>query len=139
MRTIAVFCLASLALIVFATFSSGAPTPQRAVLTIRVAEFHTIDIGHPGANIGDRYMRRLRILDRHGRIVGSGYDDCRWVTELLAMCQSVYDLPSGDVVMSGVVGDGEPLAITGGTDGYTGAQGEMRRVGRSAVLTFTGE
>lgn len=115
---------------------ASAADPGKATWTTTLLASRSIDIGPRGPGIGDGLIRKWRLTDREGKAVGFGYDDCRWMSSMILRCSGTYSPPGGSIDVAGMVGDGSPLAVTGGTGRYVGARGEVTRNGRTITFVF---
>lgn len=118
--------------------ASGSSALPRATFTTSLISMRVLDIGPDGPTIGDTLIRHLRVTTRGGTRVGFASENCRWITSRARLCNIVYDLPTGSVVLEGTVGGPpRPVAITGGTGEYLGRNGQATWSGRTVEFVFT--
>src|SRR5262249_50825127 len=90
-----------------------------------------VDVGKPGPSAGDQRIVGMTLLDRHNRVIGNGYRVCsslgRPLGDDVALCQAVYSLPLGKLVVLGTRSrrDYYVLPVVGGTRLYQSVQGSM--------------
>lgn len=116
--------------------SGGALGSVNIVVTTTLIDSQHLDIGPKGPGIGDTTNRVWRIADRHGRTIGQAFETCSWVSSSRRICRGVYELPLGDIVFSGSLRTGAPLAIIGGTRQYVGVSGQLARHGKTVRFDF---
>ena len=107
-----------------------------AQFTATVVGQLVLDIGPRGKGLGDASITRWRLTDRQGHTLGFGHQFCRWTTSTARACYGTYVLPDGQIQFQGVVGNGGPLAVTGGTGLYVGAKGQLKRSGKTVRVTL---
>jgi hypothetical protein len=105
-----------------------------------------VDIGTPGAGVGDLLVFQDQILDRQGRQVGVQGGNCT-ITALLppdgfqTHCVGTVSLPAGQIAFQGLVTDApeKRMAVVGGTGRYREAAGELTvlELGQNEAGTLT--
>ena len=117
------------------TAASGSAAAKGSVLRYDIAfrpfGENYVDVGTPGAGIGDMLVFQDRILD-HGRQVGVEGGTCT-VTALLeeghfqTHCVGTISLPAGEIAFQGLVTDApeKHMAVVGGTGRYRDAGGDL--------------
>lgn len=117
------------------TAASGSTAAKGSVLRYDIAfrpfGENYVDVGTPGAGIGDMLVFQDRILD-HGRQVGAEGGTCT-VTALLeeghfqTHCVGTISLPAGEIAFQGLVTDApeKHMAVVGGTGRYRDAGGDL--------------
>lgn len=136
MRAVAVVAGIVLGIAGSSYIGASEAAPARAEFTTTLISWRVFDIGLEGPTVGDTLVRKWRITDRDGTAQGFAHEVCRWTSSVLRLCTGVYDLSTGSLVFEGMVGDGSPVAITGGTGEYFGASGEATRRGRIVKFAF---
>jgi hypothetical protein len=124
-----------------AVSASAAPTATSATaakstvlrydIAFRPFEENVVDVGTPGAGVGDMLVFQDRILDR-GRQVGVEGGVCT-ITALLdgghfqTHCVGTVSLGAGQIAFQGLVTDApdKHMAVVGGTGRYRDAGGEL--------------
>lgn len=114
--------------------AASAPPPPYVEMTASLTASQTTDIGARGPTIGDASVRKWRLSDREGNAIGTGYEVCSWTGPQLRHCVGAYGLVGGSIAFNGVVGDGSPLAVVGGTGIYARASGQLTRRGKTVVI-----
>lgn len=128
--------IAVIAAVAAVGWASAAGAPKHAEWTATLLVSRSLDIGPRGPGIGDALIRKWRLTDRDGNPVGFGYENCHWMSSRLLRCAATYRPPNGTIDVAGIVGAGEPLAITGGTGQYLGERGQATWNGRTLRFEF---
>lgn len=130
-----------------AAASSGHADEQRTfTVTATVTEVNQIDLGAAGSSLGDEIVFTGKLL-RGGHQVGHQGAVCTTVSlqRQEAQCIATYSFRGGQITAQSLVilGSATPyaVAITGGTGGYEGAEGEVHVLPATATnpngtLTF---
>jgi hypothetical protein len=113
------------------TASAAKSTVLRYDIAFRPFEENVVDVGTPGAGVGDMLVFQDRILD-HGRQVGVEGGTCT-ITALLegghfqTNCVGTVSLAAGQIAFQGLVTDApdKHMAVVGGTGRYRDAGGEL--------------
>jgi hypothetical protein len=131
-RFIAAAVLATLAVAVPATH---AQTPGARTLNFTEQAKGTkvvfVDNGKHGPSAGDGIVLTIPLVDAAGAKLGTATATCTATSipkseEPPTLCQAVFPLADGDIVVSGRVTPGaDHLAVVGGTGAYAGARGTM--------------
>ncbi|HEY7102328.1 MAG TPA: hypothetical protein VH573_11880 [Mycobacteriales bacterium] len=111
--------------------STAKGTVLRYDIAFRPFQENFVDVGTPGAGIGDMLVFQDRILD-HGRQVGVQGGTCT-ITALLdgghfqTHCVGTVSLAAGQIAFQGLVTDApdKHMAVVGGTGRYRDAGGEL--------------
>jgi hypothetical protein len=106
-------------------------TVLRYDIAFRPFDENYVDVGTPGAGVGDMLVFQDRILD-HGRQVGVQGGTCT-ITALLdgghfqTHCVGTVSLPGGQIAFQGLVTDApdKHMAVVGGTGRYRDAGGDL--------------
>jgi hypothetical protein len=124
-------------------------TPRGDAETVRFAikfsPFFLLDLGQTGLSQGDQITAHDRLLNRSGKDVGHDGLACTITdpSHAEAACQGAFVLPGGQITVQFL--NSPPRvkigAITGGTGGFRGAEGQMRLVepasGNVGTVTFS--
>ena len=107
-----------------------------------------VDNGKHGPSAGDAIVLTIPLVDAAGAKLGTATATCTATSipksaEPPTLCQGVFALADGDIVVSGRVGSGaDYLAVVGGTGAYAGARGTMdstdEKTGAHDVVTLLG-
>src|SRR5690242_20709899 len=112
------------------------PKSRRFTITTKTIDGAQIDVGAPGASLGDSNVITEDVI-RDGRKVGTSDLTCTIVRLdkvkdfFAAECFNTTVLPGGQITSQGYVTSDEiervpfKQAITGGTGAYSGARGEL--------------
>lgn len=105
-----------------------------------------VDVGGPNVTVGDYFVFFNPILNRsRTKRVGEATGDCLLLEVVgggpaVVECDLTYDLPGGSITVKGVFDLGRrrnEFAVTGGTDRYRTAHGELQLVQGERGLLFT--
>ena len=118
------------ALAVVAPPRAPAATPPGTIRITDVEVLHkTVDRGRRGLGAGDVEIVRLRLYNPSlgSKPIGRGDLLCTFVDTRMRMCDGVYALPRGKLVVSGTIASRllYDLAIVGGTGLYDNARGSL--------------
>lgn len=109
-----------------ATGHHGAPAPLQ--LRSQLQDARGVDTPPAGPSAGDGLVFTERLLDAHGRVVGSDAASCVRLFDQRSLCTGTYVLPGGQLMVqllqpgpTGVY----TQAVTGGTGRYSGARGTV--------------
>lgn len=109
-----------------ATGRHGPPAPLQ--LRSQLEHAAGVDAAPAGASAGDGLVFTERLLDAHGRVVGSDAASCVRLFDQRSLCTGTYVLPGGQLMVQ-LVQPGPTgvyaQAITGGTGRYAGARGTV--------------
>lgn len=128
------FVIAAVLLAAGSTGASSAP-PRSLEFNTTLLQSSTLDIGKKGRSAGDTTIKRWRLTDRHGRAIGTGHEVCQFTSAYNGVCYGVYELPLGNIAFSSSYL--HTMAVTGGTESYAGASGQLAREGRTVRGIFT--
>jgi len=109
---------------------AGVPSTHAVTLeaTSSVTDVQVIDSAPAGPSAGDVLVFTEEILDLGGRSIGSDAATCTRLFDTTMLCQGVYVLQDGQVLVQllqpGPTGT-YTQAITGGTGKYAGARGTV--------------
>jgi hypothetical protein len=121
-------------------------------VTLRFAEIAgdndrlLVDVDGPNVTVGDYFVFFNPIFDRSlTKRVGRATGDCLLLevaeeAPAVVECDLTYDLPGGTIAVKGVFDLGRrrnEFAVTGGTDRYRTAHGELQLVQGEKGLLFT--
>lgn len=84
------------------------------------------EIGRPGRT-GNAVQQSWQLNDRRGRPVGRMLLSCRWIVPSARYCTGEISMPLGKIIVAGSSFTGllGQYAVTGGTERYVAAGGEM--------------
>jgi len=117
----------ALAVPALAADAASRKPPPTVRLTAEVDSVNLVDTGAPGDSQGDMLIFTQKLTNRRGRRIGSADAFCvRTAPGRMRECQGTFELPKGQVFVSGPDPDGvkrHKLAIVGGTRTYQGVRG----------------
>ena len=135
--------LAALAVLVLAAPPVAAKSRERTIkLTARsqIEHAQVVDSAPTGDSPGDVLIFTERLVDRHGKRIGSDAASCVRLFDKTSLCQGTYKLPGGRLMVQllqpGPTGTYDQ-AITGGTGRFDGARGTVRVAQKSGGDRFT--
>ena len=117
------------AVLLFLLLAGDAHAQQPINVTGSLLRSQSRELGFPG-RAGNSLQEQWGLHDRYGRRVGQLLMTCRWITARQRYCGGVVDMPLGHLSFQGISASrlAGNYAITGGTERYAGATGELRFV-----------